>query len=589
VPAPTRSRLLGRLLFVVGMLAFGAVLALRPLGDPDLGWHVATGRVIVETRGIPHVDALAYTHRPVQRVDLVGDVALYLAYHLGGPVGLQLFGAALALAIAATMLALTRRSKPLAYLVVGLSMAAMGSWLQVRPVLLSFLYLLLLLLLLDTHRHVPRTRAGKRALWLVVPLLWLWSNTHGFVVLGAAISALYAGCALAARLARGRLGRLFPEKDGRAAGPICLVVATALLATLATSGGAKIYAGPARALNDTATVTEWVTTSAGFLARDEPAAGAVLLLAIVALLFGRERSGKWVTSAFDLGLVVAALVLGRSSVRFVPVAVLLLAPFIARRLARFVRPGALMDVVTGFSALLVAPALLLRPGAVLATGFDRRLEPEGAVQYVLAAEPRGPMWDFSPYGGYLSLRLYPRYLVLMDGRTAWVHDPALTDRVYRSNFESAAFEGLVREFGIEWAVSRAGPDEHFGVPLTRDPGWVMVYLDDYSAVYVRRDGPNRQLAERGYRLLNHLMPLEQVLGLAVSPRTDADSLANDAALAVMNDPSSPRATAIQACAAIRSRDEATFEAALRRLAVLAPGSEVTAVLQKVWSEGAARP
>jgi hypothetical protein len=566
------------------MIAFGAVLALRPPGDPDLGWHIATGRVIVESRAIPHIDPLAYTHRPVQRVDLVGDVALYLAYRLGGPLGLQLFGAAVALAIAAALLVITRRSAPFAYLVVGLAIAAIASWLQVRPVLLSFLYLPLLLILLDKHHRGPRTREGRRALGLVVPLLWLWSNTHGFVVLGAAISALYAGCAGAARLARGRLGRLFPARDGRAAGQVCLTVAAGLLATLITSGGAKIYVGPARALNDTTTVTEWVTTTLGFLAREEPIAGVVLLLAVVALAFGRERSGKWLPSAFDLGLFVAALVLGRSSVRFVPVAVLLLAPFIARRLARFVRPGALMDLATGFSALLIAPALLLRPGVELGVGFDRRLAPEGAVQYVLAAQPQGPMWNFSAYGGYLSLRLYPRYLVLMDGRTAWVHDPALTERVYRSNSDPAAFEGLVREYGIEWAVSRAGPDERFGIPLTREPGWEMVYLDDYSAVYVRRDGPNRGLAEQGYRLLNHLMPLEQVLDLALSPATDADALAHDGALAVRDDPSSPRATAIQACAAIRSGDGATFEAAVRRLAVLAPGSPVTEVLQRVWKE-----
>ena len=161
---------LGQGLFGAGLLAFVAVIGARPLGDPDLGWHLAQGRVIVQTGSIPAVDPFAYTHRAVQRVDLIGDVLLYVISRLG-PAALQIGGAVVALAIALALLALTRRVAPFSRLIVALSLTGLSSWLAVRPVMLSFLCFPVLLLLLEAHREAPASRSGRRALALALPLL----------------------------------------------------------------------------------------------------------------------------------------------------------------------------------------------------------------------------------------------------------------------------------------------------------------------------------------------------------------------------------------------------------------------------------
>ena len=586
--APVAGQRLGQGLFGAGVLEFAAVLAARPLADADLGWHLAEGRAIVGSLAIPAVDPFAYTHRPVQRVDLIGDVLLYLTARLGGPAALQVGGALLALAIAVALLALTRRAAPSSRLIVALSLAGLSSWLLVRPVMLSFLFFPVLLLLLQTHREAPASRSGRRALALVLPLLFLWSNTHGFAILGATLALAYAGCRLGARIARGRsswLAALFPPADGEAAGWSAGVILASVLAMMVTPGGPRaVFGGPLRALNDVTYVTEWAHTGASFLYGTEQAAALVLVVTMVALVAGREPDGRRCPPLFDLVVLALALVLGRAAIRFIPVAILLAAPFSARRLGTLIPVTPLMHVATGFAMLLVAPAILLRPGLSLGVGFDRRFQPEGAVEYILSARPSGHMWNFSPYGGYLIWRLYPEHLVLMDGRTAWVHDPSVSLRVEQSNFDRGVFLGLVEEFDIQWAVSRAGYQEPFGVPLTRAAGWVMVYVDDYSAVYVRRDGPNRALADAGYRLLDHLMPLEAVLGLAMSPTTDPEALAQDAALAVRQDPSSARAALIQVCAALSLRDRAGFRAAMERLDTLVPGNPAIPALERAWAE-----
>jgi len=579
---------LGKWLLAPGLLAFAIVLVLRPLADADLGWHLAQGRAIVALRGIPAIDPLAYTHRPIQRVDLLGEVLLYLIVRLAGPLGLQIAGAAAACATAVVLLVLTRDSAPFSRLIVAVAMIAISSWLLVRPAMLSFLFLPVLLLLLDLHRRAPTTPAGWRAMAFVVPLLFVWSNTHGFAVIGAAIAVLYAGSRVGARLARGRFAALLPAADGEAAWWTAGVVALGLLAMLVTPGGALVFVGPFRALEDVAAVTEWATTDAKFLYDTELAAGVLLVLGLSALVFGREPGGDRVPPLFDLLLFALAVVLGRSAIRLVPIAALLVVPFTARRLASLVPVTPLVYVASGVAMLLVAPVVITKPGTTFEVGFDRRIEPVGAADWILAAKPHGHMWNFSPYGGYLSWRLYPEHLVMIDGRTAWVHDPALVARAHASNFDLDVFRGLEKELEIDWAVSRAGPGEPFGAPLTRAAGWTMVYVDDYSAVYVRREGPNRPLAEAGYRLLDHLTPLERVLELAMSRSTDPAELRHDADLAVQQDPASGRAGVIEACAAIREGDRDRFVAAIERLVRIAPGNPAIQGLQQVWNAAPGR-
>jgi hypothetical protein len=80
----------------------------------------------------------------------------------------------------------------------------------------------------------------------------------------------------------------------------------------------------------------------------------------------------------------------------------------------------------------------------------------------------------------------------------------------------------------------------------------MVYLDDTASLYVRRDGPNADLAARGYRLVSHLT----VVDALIDRPPPADDLSRDARLAVAQAPRSARAHLFAACAALARRDVA---------------------------------
>ena len=135
--------------------------------------------------------------------------------------------------------------------------------------------------------------------------------------------------------------------------------------------------------------------------------------------------------------------------------------------------------------------------------------------------------------------------VFIDGRTIKLYPFAFAERYNAAEHDAAAFGAVAAEYDIQWAVVRARPGERFSEPIARDRRFVMVYLDDCAAVYVRRDGVNAELAARGYKLLRHLTapPTEPV------PPAFRAALIHDATLAVTQDPRSLRARALAAAAA----------------------------------------
>ena len=80
---------------------------LRTVSDTDMGWHLATGRWVVQHRVIPSTDVLSYTAAGTRWIyPPFAGVLLYLIYGAGGYAGLSCF---CALACVATVAYLVRR------------------------------------------------------------------------------------------------------------------------------------------------------------------------------------------------------------------------------------------------------------------------------------------------------------------------------------------------------------------------------------------------------------------------------------------------------------------------------------------------
>jgi hypothetical protein len=219
---------------------------------------------------------------------------------LCGPAALQVAGAMVSAGIGLALVWQLRRLGPVAQGVTALALAGMHAWLVVRPATLSFLLIAVLLGVIEHHRR-RATEASSKYLLITLPLgFLLWANAHGFATLGAGLWCCYALYRAACRLAQGRLGALLPRRDATAVWPTLLSAGLGLVASTLNVAGPTLRLGPSRFASDASTsfafssITEFAPTSVGFFLQAEPLGALVGLLALLALLLGRD--GELVTA-----------------------------------------------------------------------------------------------------------------------------------------------------------------------------------------------------------------------------------------------------------------------------------------------------
>lgn len=586
-PEPAPLRLAGAVA-ITGLLLLVACVAARRLGDFDLPMHMATGRLLLQTWHLPRVDDFSYLHGTIRYIEVISVVLFYGAFRLGGALGLQLVGGVAAGALASSLWLQSRRFGPIALVSTAVAVASASSFLVVRSSALSFPLLAATLLALDGHRRHAREGNRRRATqWLAafVGLAFVWANVHGSVPFGLLVGLMYLGYRVACRVARGRAGDLLPEDDGRQALAVGIAVALAFVAASVNMAGPELLAGPMRfggQVHLLGTFSEWARPTWAFFRDQEPLFPLVLAAAVLAGVLGRDaETGARVPALYDLLLVLMAFACSLTAVRLLPMSMVLLAPWLARRLGRTADGPRVAWLACAGSTLLVSARVLSAP-LPLGIGFDTSHLPEGAVRWVEEHHPVDAMWNSPPFGGYLAWRLYPGVRILMDGRHGLAYDLADVTAVDASEQDPAAFASLVGTHHIEWAVTRAFEGAASGVPLAASSDWTMVFLDDVAAVYVRRDGPDAPFARTGYLVLRHLFSPEQILSLAVRGGESALALAHDGALAAEQAPGSARSMFVAACGAIAVRDASMFQAYFNHLAALAPGHPALGALRQAW-------
>lgn len=174
----------------LAVAALACYLVPRLLVGADAMWMVALGDGVASTRTVPSgvpfaaADTSAWANVPV-----LGELLLY-AVHSIATVGL----AVMLLGLTATTLLLLSRDAARAAahpVAVAGAVALVGAGMLptfgvVRAQMLSLVPFTLLVLLLRSEARNPTKRV-----WLVVPLIALWGNLHGGVLVGVALTGCY--------------------------------------------------------------------------------------------------------------------------------------------------------------------------------------------------------------------------------------------------------------------------------------------------------------------------------------------------------------------------------------------------------------
>ena len=167
-------------LILVFLLVF--FITLSPPQDADMWWHLRAGKEMVEQGKILTTDIFSYTHygEPWTNAFWLSDIVLFLAYKLGGYLGIALLVSLTAVLVMAVIYQHSAHNPfPLPLFIILLATFAIAPIWTPRPQIFSFL----LLAILDYGLSRQNGFILKRP-WLIVPMFILWANMHGGFIWG---------------------------------------------------------------------------------------------------------------------------------------------------------------------------------------------------------------------------------------------------------------------------------------------------------------------------------------------------------------------------------------------------------------------
>jgi hypothetical protein len=418
-----------------------AIDAFRPIVDNSFLWHVRAGTVQMEQGSVLTIDPFSFTlgGEPWRTQSWLVELLYGWAEGFSGlgfvPVMLLVVPTLTFLGIG--LIAYRHSgSVPATVVVLILAVLALISFLVPRPVLFSYLLMVLVILAWDR----PATR------WTVPFLFWIWASVHASFIIGLG----YVGLSLLIR----RDWRLLPQAVG------------AGLVTLATAHGLGVvtflldFGGNSDVLQY---LTEWRRPGLldpVFL----PFAAAVILIVIGAF---RNR-----VFPRHLWLLVPFLLLGLTSVRAIPPAFLGLVPLAALSLSGLAigsLSGLRPRLAAVFALVVLVLPFLLTSGARLS---EERFPLEAATHLAEV-----PTFHDDRVGGYLIWAQGPERQVYIDDR-AELYGNRMGEFVAVRRGETD-WEPIFERDGIQQVL--LGNEESLLEDLT-STNWTVVHEDEHFTV-----------------------------------------------------------------------------------------------------------
>lgn len=499
-------------------LIYALLAGLRTVSEFDLGWQLATGRWVVQHHYAPSTDVFSYTAQGKPWIYPVGGgLVFYGAYLLGGFGLISWIGATACLGTVALLL---RRGSAAGAGIAILAVPLIAWRTSPRADMFTVvLFAVFLSVLWENYQ------TGSARLWLLPLLMSAWVNLHLGFVAGLALIMAYVGIELLEMILGDERRRAATQRLRHAS---VWVVCTALI-TLANPWGWGIYR--ALILQEKAVgqhqlnITEWSGVPMGWAAfatafsLRETQGAIYLLLVIAAIAVGLALLKR------QFGAAILLLTATYPAVRHVRMAALfacvavvvggsVLAPAIENVGSRVQRTQMRSIAACAAGGLLVALALVRSFDLVTNRHYVRAVDestfgaglgwwfPERAAEFVERENLAGEIFNSYDEGGYLTWKLGAKYGDYLDGRAIpfGVSQIQRARQLLQVSPDSEAWRQEAKRYNINTIIL---PLARFdGVQLVnigefcKSRDWRPVYLDEVSAVFVRRRPETEALIQR---------------------------------------------------------------------------------------------
>ncbi len=519
---------LASLILALVAITYALIAGLHTLQDFDLGWQLATGRWVVQHRHVFSTDVFSYTAAGQPWIyPVLSGIVFYLSYLAGGYTLLSWMGA---IACAGTAALLLRRQKLIGCVLAVVAVPLIANRTQPRAEMFSTILFAAFLSLLWQHY-----RNGRSPLWLLPILMVVWVNLHLGFAAGLALCAAYLLLEvldLPSRTTRpaaiARLQNAWPW------------LALTVVATFVNPWGPSLYLALVRQQRaqslHTSWIVEWesVPLSRASLHqaldwRDPQSCFWWLIVVVLISAFIALWRKHWGAAIILVASAYLAIQHVRLQALFACIAVVvggavfdeLLAPKPAIKTASGQDPRALSPTrsqlaIAGILLVAVTSLAFARASdlisnryymrSILRTSFGTGLSwwyPERAVDFLQREKLPANIFNTYTLGGYLTWRLFPAYRDYIDGR-AIPFGSQLFFRAYELSVDppdSPVWQQEAETRGINTIIVPLG--RYQGMTLfpqlgafCRGPSWRPVYLDEVSAIFVRRTPETAALIDR---------------------------------------------------------------------------------------------
>jgi hypothetical protein len=449
-------------IIIAAAIAAYTAFSVGLFSDGDTSWHLAAGKLILDTWSVPAADPFSYTFKgkPWIAHEWLAEAIMAAAFAAGSWSGLAfLFGAAMGINLLIMGMELRRWLSPRHMIIVLVPiLLVLVPFTLARPHVLAWPLLAGWTVLLLRARQAGRAPPLPWALLMIA-----WANLHGSFVVGLVLTGAFA------------LEALAHEKDRRQAliGWGAFGAASALCALLTPHGiYGFLFPLQVSAMESLPLIYEWRRTDP-----EQDWFFVTTLSAMLLLLLVRRPRMSPVRLLLLGGLVYLSIAHLRHQALIAILAPLLLAQPLGREEAEHRLP--LRTAAAAFALAMLALAAFRLP--IPFVRKDSGSQPLGAIQGLPAELRSQRVLNTYGMGGPLIMAGIEPFI---DGRADMYGDAFKFEHQRIVDGDAEAFARAARQWDIKWTI--LAPDEELVALLDRTPGWTRIHADRWAVVHLRR-------------------------------------------------------------------------------------------------------
>jgi hypothetical protein len=490
------------ILFVSIFLYLALSAGQQLLADCDTGYHIRAGQYILNTLSIPRHDIFSFRSPalPWTAHEWLSETVMALIYGVSGLTGVVVFYAFL---IALTYYLMFNLLKTydgdyLAKIIVVILVIASSQihWLA-RPHIFSLLFLVVWYYLLDLYQY-----RSRNYLYFLPLIMLAWVNLHGGYIIGLGLVGIYCLDNLIKMLRAGGTERKFYAGK---TGVLGMTGAACLLMSLINPFGYHILLFPFK-LTSNKFIMDHVSEFLSVNFHD--AIKFKYMLFFMLAVFALSKKGL---NFAELILTLLFTYMALYSARYIPLFAVITAPILVTQTgllfdrwdgkpARFFKERAStiagVDLSTrGFLWPFAAVVLVvvMVAGHKIDYGFDGRIKPLAAVDFLKKEHLKGHVFNNDEFGDYLIYAGWPEYRVFFDGRSDMYGVKNMKEYMKVTKLEPG-WQDVLTKYDINWIFYDA--DSALSTFLLQRPEWKLIYADKVADIFVRNIPQNKEWTER---------------------------------------------------------------------------------------------